>query len=73
MDAFEDGKFPFGTDCSMGSGEKAFCLDGKCIKFDENDIPVDDGINFITLSYYSIYNLMIAYNCIDKMPVINIE
>ena len=43
MDTFEDGKFPFGTDCSMGSGEKAHCLDGKCVKFDENDLPIQNG------------------------------
>jgi len=43
MDAFDDGKFPFGTECSMGSGEKAYCLDGKCVKFDEEGIPINDG------------------------------
>jgi hypothetical protein len=44
MDAFSDGKFPFGTDCSFGSGEKAYCLNGKCVKFGDNDLPVDNGI-----------------------------
>jgi hypothetical protein len=46
MDAFEDGKFPFGSECSMGSGENAYCLDGKCVKFDEQGLPLDDGKRF---------------------------
>ena len=47
MDAFEDGKFPLGTDCSSpgstsGNGHQpAYCVDGRCIKFDENDFPVE--------------------------------
>ncbi|XP_054162354.1 A disintegrin and metalloproteinase with thrombospondin motifs adt-2-like [Oppia nitens] len=41
MDAFIDGKFPFGTDCSFGSAKNAYCLNGKCIKFDENNMPFD--------------------------------
>ena len=40
MDAFEDGKFPLGTDCTFGSS-KSFCVDGKCLKFDEKDFPLD--------------------------------
>ncbi|RWS27041.1 disintegrin and metalloproteinase with thrombospondin motifs 16-like protein [Leptotrombidium deliense] len=44
MDAFEDGKFPFGTDCSIGtnSGQKAYCVNGKCVRFDSNDMPIDE-------------------------------
>ena len=42
MDAFSDGKFPFGTDCSFGSPDKAYCLSGKCVKFDENGLPLDN-------------------------------
>ncbi len=44
MDAFTDGKFPFGTDCSFGSGDKSYCLNGKCMKFDENNLAVDNGL-----------------------------
>ena len=50
MDAFEDGKFPLGTDCSLGSNKhfKAYCVNGKCIRFDENGLPFDQGILFST-------------------------
>ena len=45
MDAFEDGKFPLGTDCSSSRSENghqaAYCVDGRCIKFDENDLPLE--------------------------------
>mgnify|MGYP002649426183 CR=1 FL=1 len=38
MDAFEDGKFPFGTDCSepnatLSGDSPGYCLNGKCIRF----------------------------------------
>lgn len=36
MDAFEDGKFPFGTDCSEPNATisaPGYCLNGKCIRF----------------------------------------
>ncbi|CAG2117992.1 unnamed protein product, partial [Medioppia subpectinata] len=42
MDAFTDGKFPFGTDCSFGSGERSHCLNGKCIKFDANNMAIEN-------------------------------
>lgn len=41
MDAFDDGKFPLGTDCSFGSNVKSFCINGKCLKFDDEDLPLD--------------------------------
>lgn len=40
MDAFEDGKFPFGTDCSF-DGKTGYCLNGKCIHFDPRGISYD--------------------------------
>lgn len=40
MDAFEDGKFPFGTDCSV-EDKKGYCLNGKCIHFDANGVSFD--------------------------------
>ena len=40
MDSFEDGKFPMGTSCSR-FGESAYCVNGKCVHFDESDTPVD--------------------------------
>lgn len=45
MDAFDDGRFPLGTDCGLGSnsGKKAFCVNGKCVEFDESNLPFDDG------------------------------
>ncbi len=81
MDAFSDGKFPFGTDCSFGSGEKAYCLNGKCVKFGDNDLPVDNGIksciyvsstiaNYcFVLNYFQIF--LIDYKC-DYYSVRNI-
>ncbi|KAI1280503.1 A disintegrin and metalloproteinase with thrombospondin motifs 16 [Halotydeus destructor] len=44
MDAFEDGKFPLGTDCSLGSNNlhKGYCINGKCIKFNDDDVPIDE-------------------------------
>lgn len=40
MDAFEDGKFPFGTDCSL-QHKAGYCLNGKCIHFDPAGISFD--------------------------------
>lgn len=40
MDAFDDGKFPFGTDCSTND-RRGYCLNGKCIHFDKNEISYD--------------------------------
>ncbi|GIX84418.1 a disintegrin and metalloproteinase with thrombospondin motifs adt-2 [Caerostris extrusa] len=31
MDVYEDGKFPFGTDCSPDHRTKAYCLNGRCL------------------------------------------
>jgi len=44
MDAFEDGKFPLGTDCSLGSNSmhKAYCVNGKCVKFNDNNMPIEE-------------------------------
>ncbi|XP_023210994.1 A disintegrin and metalloproteinase with thrombospondin motifs 6-like isoform X2 [Centruroides sculpturatus] len=48
MDAFEDGKFPSGTDCSGGNyRKKAYCLNGKCVEFDENNVPKVEDNNSI--------------------------
>lgn len=45
MDAFDDGKFPLGTKCSLGFnlGKKAYCVNGQCVLFDENDLPLIEG------------------------------
>uniref|UniRef100_T1KD58 Peptidase M12B domain-containing protein n=1 Tax=Tetranychus urticae TaxID=32264 RepID=T1KD58_TETUR len=45
MDAFDDGKFPLGTKCSLGvnAGKKAYCVNGQCVLFDENDLPLVEG------------------------------
>lgn len=40
MDAFDDGKFPFGTDCSTHD-RRGYCLNGKCIHFGKNGISYD--------------------------------
>lgn len=40
MDAFTDGRFPFGTDCSTND-RRGYCLNGKCIHFDKADISYD--------------------------------
>ncbi|RWS08652.1 A disintegrin and metalloproteinase with thrombospondin motifs 16-like protein, partial [Dinothrombium tinctorium] len=55
MDAFEDGKFPFGADCSFDSrdGRKAYCINGKCVHFDENDMPIDEVENDIQYVKYA--------------------
>lgn len=45
MDAFEDGKFPFGTDCSV-NGETGYCLNGKCIHFDNHMVSFDTSGKF---------------------------
>ncbi|KAK7595026.1 hypothetical protein V9T40_001459 [Parthenolecanium corni] len=37
----EEGWFPFGTDCSRGdAGQKAFCVSGKCLEFENDNLPV---------------------------------
>lgn len=41
MDVFEEGRFPFGTDCSGGRG-RAFCVSGRCQKFTEEGTPLDE-------------------------------
>ncbi|XP_064479441.1 A disintegrin and metalloproteinase with thrombospondin motifs 16-like isoform X2 [Ornithodoros turicata] len=41
MDVFEEGRFPFGTDCSGGDGT-AFCVGGVCQKFSKEGIPLED-------------------------------
>lgn len=42
MDAFEDGKFPFGTACDLENHKSSYCLNGKCVKFNDEDLPVED-------------------------------
>ncbi|KAK8782633.1 hypothetical protein V5799_016027 [Amblyomma americanum] len=41
MDVFEEGRFPFGTDCSGGRG-RAFCVSGRCQKFSDEGTPLDE-------------------------------
>lgn len=41
MDVFEEGRFPFGTDCSGGRGT-AFCVGGVCQKFSKDGVPVEE-------------------------------
>ncbi|KAL3252391.1 hypothetical protein MRX96_017704 [Rhipicephalus microplus] len=41
MDVFEEGRFPFGTDCSGGRG-RAFCVSGRCQKFTSEGTPLDE-------------------------------
>ncbi|KAH6941051.1 hypothetical protein HPB50_012732 [Hyalomma asiaticum] len=41
MDVFEEGRFPFGTDCSGGQG-RAFCVSGRCQKFTDEGTPLDE-------------------------------
>lgn len=45
MDAFDDGKFPLGTQCNLSSDKnaKAYCVGGKCVAFDDKDIISDEG------------------------------
>lgn len=35
----EQGYFPFGTKCSRSDNDKRYCVNGKCLEFDENNIP----------------------------------
>ncbi|KAL1470983.1 hypothetical protein MTO96_023904 [Rhipicephalus appendiculatus] len=41
MDVFDEGRFPFGTDCSGGRG-RAFCVSGRCQKFTSEGTPLDE-------------------------------
>ncbi|GFY71650.1 a disintegrin and metalloproteinase with thrombospondin motifs adt-1 [Trichonephila inaurata madagascariensis] len=41
MDVYEDGKFPFGTDCSPDHRTKAYCLNGRCLQFSDDGIPLN--------------------------------
>ncbi|XP_077549925.1 A disintegrin and metalloproteinase with thrombospondin motifs 18-like isoform X1 [Haemaphysalis longicornis] len=41
MDVFDEGRFPFGTDCSGGRG-RAFCVSGRCQAFTEEGTPQDE-------------------------------
>jgi thrombospondin motif-containing protein 18 len=38
----EKGWFPYGTDCSGGSGPKrsAYCVKGRCLEFGEDNTPL---------------------------------
>ncbi|XP_071041964.1 A disintegrin and metalloproteinase with thrombospondin motifs adt-2 [Parasteatoda tepidariorum] len=39
MDVYEDGKFPFGTDCSPDHRTRGYCLNGRCLHFNDDGIP----------------------------------
>ncbi|KAH9366484.1 hypothetical protein HPB48_015278 [Haemaphysalis longicornis] len=41
MDVFDEGRFPFGTDCSGGRG-RSFCVSGRCQAFTEEGTPQDE-------------------------------
>ncbi|GIY17528.1 a disintegrin and metalloproteinase with thrombospondin motifs 16 [Caerostris darwini] len=41
MDVYEDGKFPFGTDCSPDHRTKAYCLNGRCLQFNDDGTPLN--------------------------------
>lgn len=45
----EQGYFPFGTKCSRAD-DKRYCVNGKCLEFDENNIPFVEPQ--ITLAHY---------------------
>lgn len=45
----EQGYFPFGTKCSR-SDDNRYCVNGKCLEFDENDIPLVEP--HISLAHY---------------------
>lgn len=36
----EQGYFPFGTKCSRADNDHRYCVNGKCLEFDANDIPL---------------------------------
>lgn len=50
MDAFTEGKFPLGTSCGSQANDSAYCVDGRCVRFDTNGFPVVasfDEFNFV--------------------------
>lgn len=40
MDAFVDGKFPLGTFCGSEQKDRAFCVNGRCVRFDATGFPI---------------------------------
>lgn len=41
MDVFEEGRFPFGTDCSGRRGS-AYCVSGRCQRFSHEGTPLEE-------------------------------
>lgn len=37
----DHGFYPYGTKCSFKNDDKRFCVNGKCLKFGEDDTPVN--------------------------------
>lgn len=46
----ENGYFPFGTKCSRDNNDNRFCVNGKCLEFDENDVPLVE--SHVSLALY---------------------
>lgn len=46
----DHGFYPYGTKCSFKTEDKRFCVNGKCLKFGNDDTPVNG-------NFHNIFNL----------------